>query len=141
MTEEPKKYEIGFLVREEYDEKEIKDLLKGYKAEILDERRVKKIKLAYPIKKEVSAHFGYIHFSLLPEDVKDLSKQLKLNQKVLRTIIVNLPKKINEPFGERKIEKPIIKERIKPAEVFKKPKSVEAINTELLEKKLEEILK
>lgn len=139
---ELKKYEIGYLVREEHEEREIKELLKSYGAGIINEGKLQKIRLSYPIKKETVAYFGYVYFSLSPESIKDLSSQLKLNSKVLRTIIINLPKELEEgQVATRRPEKPT-RERIKlTPETIRKPKALEAIDNELLEKKLEEILK
>lgn len=140
---EPKKYEIGYLAKEENDDKIIKDLLQGYQAEIIDEGKLQKIKLSYPIKKESSAYFGFIHFSLSPEKVKDLSGQLKLNSKILRSIVINWPKELEEAQQAipKRPERPS-REKTRPvAEAPKKSRTMEAIDTELLEKKLEEILK
>ena len=143
MEKESKNYEIGYLVVDDGDEKEVIDLLKGYKAESLNEGRAKKIKLAYPIKKQVFAHFGYVQFALNPEMIKPLREQLKLNNKVLRSLIFVIPA-IQTPKSENMMaptegqEKP--KEKRKIEETAKRPKA-DIVDNELLEKKLEEILK
>lgn len=139
MEKDVKKYEIGFLVREEADIEAIKKVLHSNKAEIKSEGRPRKIKLAYPIKKEVSAWFGYIWFEADPILIKAISDKLRLTNEVLRTIIINLPLKNEQPVDlEKKSEKPQIKSREK---VEKPITSSDMVDNELLEKKLEEILK
>ncbi len=138
-----KNYEIGYLARNEHDAAEIKNLLSGYKAVILQDEPAKKIKLAYPIKKELYAHFGFIWFSMDAAMVNEFSKQLKLNSKILRFIVINLTKEMQiDRSTEKKNGRPITgKPKIKSAESPKKQGNFELINNELLEKKLEEILK
>ncbi|PIR44011.1 hypothetical protein COV23_02225 [Candidatus Wolfebacteria bacterium CG10_big_fil_rev_8_21_14_0_10_31_9] len=143
MEKELKNYEIGFLFIEETDEREVGDALKGYKAQILHEGIAKKIKLAYPIKKQTSAYFAFIQFSLDPELVKPLSDQIKLNKKVLRALIFSIPDKQltkNKETRGEKAERPPREKRKLTEEVVKKNKP-EIVDNELLEKKLEEILK
>lgn len=143
MDKEPKNYEIGFLAVDEADEKEVVNLLKGYKAEILHEGRAKKVKLAYPIKKQTAAHFGFVQFSLDPDLVKPLREQLKLNAKILRSLIFVIPAKQlakAEEFKGERPEKPP-KERIRQMVEEPPRKKPEIVDNELLEKKLEEILK
>lgn len=143
-----KEYEISYLVREEGDRQELVKLLNSYKAEILNEGKISKITLAYPIKKEKSAYFGFFVFAVEPEMIKEVKEKLKLNNKVLRSLIITPP-------IEQREKRVIIKlgESIRPAKPKKQPvfeeeqlkiKKEEAppmIDNELLEKKLEEILK
>ena len=82
-----KTYEIGFLVKEENNADEIIKVINDYKANITNKSQVKKIQLAYPIKKETSAYFGYIHFSISPENIIKLNDSLKINSKILRFLI------------------------------------------------------
>ncbi len=137
MTEsENKTYEISFLLQGEEDFSVVTRKLSAYKAELLGEVALNKIKLAYPIKKFEEAYFGYLQFKLVPEDVVRLGEALKLEPKVLRFLIVSVAHKTYKKVAPREQvelkprleEKPV--ERIPPAE----------ISNEALEKKLEEIL-
>ncbi len=122
---------------------EIIKLLENYKAEIVDNGNISMIKLAYPIKKEKSAFFGYLHFTAYPNIIKKFEDDLKLNQQILRFIIIASPVS-GKIFIESRMQrnKAFSSEipAIKRVEV-KKPKVQTALSNEALEKKLEEILK
>ncbi|MDI6717775.1 MAG: 30S ribosomal protein S6 [Patescibacteria group bacterium] len=141
LNENLKKYEIGYLVKEESDIEEIRKLLENYKAGIINEGRPRKIRLAYPIKKETVANFGYIRFFLDSNFVGDIDKKLKLSQNAIRFLILDLTGvKEEKPEVENKIEKHIPTPRI-IEEPVRKTNKLEIIDNEQLEKKLEEILK
>ncbi len=143
-----REYEIGYLAKEEDNRQEIMKLLSSYQAIILNEGKAVKINLSYPIKKEKSAHFGFVWFSLEPELIKELTEKLKLNGKILRFLIITPPVQLRD----RKIAARS-REIIKPPKVKKQPalegeqarpqkeETPAVIDNELLEKKLEEILK
>ncbi|MEK7593525.1 MAG: 30S ribosomal protein S6 [Patescibacteria group bacterium] len=139
MEKEQKNYEIGFLTRTEDDKNEIIKVLEGQKASIAKSGSLSRIKLAYPIQKEPSAYFDYFIFSALPEAIEKISQSLKLNLKILRFLIVTPPAiGIQKPaprFRKAVLPKPVVK---KPA-VEKIP--LQQVSNEMLEKKLEEILK
>lgn len=141
-----KNYEIGYLAVLEEDAGEVTKTLKAHKAEILKEGNPKKIRLAYPIKKETGAFFGYVQFALDAASLKPLTEKLKLNQKILRFLTVVLPdialkqqemeqSEKSAPFN-RQADSPRVEIKEK-----RKESSDAFINNELLEKKLEEILK
>lgn len=142
MEQQVKKYEIGFLVREESEVDEIKNALAAVKAEIVSEGRLKKIRLSYPILKETVAHFGYYWFNADTQAIKVMDAALRLNSKVLRHIIIAAPVELNEErvSGVRgeKTEKTRERSAEKPA---KKSTDSDAVDNAVLEKTLEEILK
>ena len=143
MEKEPKKYEIGFLVKLEEDKWELARILKDRGFSIIDDGEVSRIKLAYPIKKENFAFFGYVYFSGNPESVKELDKELKTSPKILRHLI------ISRSVMMRKIENKTDFEKVYTREVSAAPAisarkiapKTEVFSNEELEKKLEEILK
>lgn len=139
MEKEQKNYEIGFLAKTEEDKNEIIKLLEEQKVLIIKNGGLSKIKLAYPIKKESSAYFDYIIFSAYPEAIEKISKNLKLNPKILRFLIITPPtakiQKLAPRFKKSIASKTIIRKPI----VEKIP--LQQISNEMLEKKLEEILK
>lgn len=150
MEDKNKKlYEIGYLVREESDKEAVLSLLVSAGAEIAKEGDLRRVQLSYPVKKEKSAVFGFFWFSADPAQIKGIRDVLKLSSVVLRSLIITPP---SEGKAERKevfkgktsvelksvTDKPATKTR---ATAEKKGKSYEVVDTELLEKKLEEILK
>jgi len=127
-----KLYELAFLLKDSSSEKVVLDLLAQHKAVVTNQSQVNSIKLAYPIKKQVSAYFGYINFEADPADMKSLSETLKLNPEVLRFLVIAMlpiKKSDGEKSEGRKSTKPEIANT----------KSV--LSNEDLEEKLEEILK
>jgi small subunit ribosomal protein S6 len=121
-------YQLAYLLSPELKKEEIekikKDLASFFEKEgILDkvEEPLKRT-LFYPIKKKTEAFLGTIYFYLEPEKIKELEKELKKEEKILRYLIVSekAPKKVKV---EGRIKKP------------------EKVELEEIEKKLEEILK
>ena len=146
MEKQTKNYEIGFLTVNEDDVKEVLRDLESHKAAILKQGRPRKIRLAYPIKKEIVAYFIFIQFSMDSDMVEAFSSKLKLNSKILRFMVINLPaiamrqeREVEKP--QESPENPATKQKAKPAAEPKKASSDDFVNNELLEKKLEEILK
>lgn len=140
-SDEKKQYEIAFILKTE-DAYVIKQVLNNRGFSILNESLVNKIKLAYPIKKEIQAYWGYCGFAGAPAEVKELSLELKLKPEILRFLIVSLPKK-SVVRQERRVSTRI--SSIKPIEKNEKPEKLayepKILSNEALEKKLEEILK
>ncbi len=138
IEEIKKQYEIGFLVPSEESAPELVAMLKRYEADITNEGTLKRIRLAYPIKKETSAVFGYFHFKAEPEKAKALEQDLRTNSMVIRSIIVRLPKpsKKGSGSGEGKSARP----SATAARPATEQKVAPSLSNEALEKKIEEIL-
>lgn len=131
-SEDKKKYEISFLIRDEAETPELLKILKQHGAEILFEGHLRKINLAYKIRKEASAYFGYLHFSAAPGAIAGLEEALRTKVSILRYLIVT------PPFARMKSqqrERPREAAPASPAQLSAMPLSNEA-----LEKKIEEIL-
>jgi len=134
MTEpdSKKEYELSYLAKTEEAPKDIADVLKSNGAEISNDSPAIKINLAYKIKKELSAYFGYMHFVAAPGSVKSIQDTLKMRPDVLRTLIITPPFLKNKPrmaTPRPRILRPI------PVE-----KPTAPLSNEALEKKIEEIL-
>ena len=150
MSEETKNYEIGFLLKSEEDRKIIFGAIESAGFNLLNEGQISSIKLAYPIKKQNFAQFGYIHFSAEPGKVEEFKKDLSMVPSVLRfTIFANpvIKSKEDEARAEKAYfenEKPVEVQETQPAKERKsaaRPQRTETLSNEDLEKKLEEILK
>lgn len=136
MAEETKSYEIGYLVRGEEGSRALLSHLKRYEVEILFESEVRSVKLSYPIAHLSGAHFGFVHFKIDPEKIGDLKDALKLDNEIIRFLI------ITPPFAKERsqvpgAEPPQPKRRAVP--VIKSTEEI-AVSNDLLEEKLEEIL-
>ncbi|MBI2033914.1 MAG: 30S ribosomal protein S6 [Candidatus Liptonbacteria bacterium] len=128
---ELKDYELSFLLGQEKDVEDVLKLLKHEDAEIIFEGTLKKIPLAYKIKKQSEAYFGYLHFRISKERVKSLEKNLLTTSTILRFLIVT------PPFVRPKPEP-----RARQGAVVTPPAQVSVpLSNEALERKIEEILK
>ncbi|MEK7579910.1 MAG: 30S ribosomal protein S6 [Patescibacteria group bacterium] len=134
-------YELAFHIipsftDEQAEEKsrEIEELVSKNGGAVSRYGGLKKMKLAYPIKKEQFSHFGYIEFFAPKNAVEKINKNLMLNDDLLRHIIIRKEEeKIAKParMPKAKVEKPKA-----PA-----PETEEGEKkTEELDKKIEEIL-
>lgn len=135
---EDRYYEIGFLVKEESSEP-IKNILQKNKAAVYEEGNLTRVALAYPIKKEKLAFFGYFRFTSLPEAAADIQEALKLEPAVLRTIFIKLTR--NSSKSEKVVPFEGKRAARRQPEVKKEGGGEGGLSNEDLEKKIEEILK
>ncbi len=122
----------------EQKKRELEELISKSGGIISRSGEIKKIRLAYPIKKEVLSNFGYIEFFAPGSILEKLNKELLLNENFLRHMIL---KKENETAAAplKKIaSRPRLAEKIKP-EASEKTEVSETEQKEL-DKKIEEIL-
>lgn len=129
-------YEMSFLLRTEEDTQVIMKYLSDLGAEVSNEGALSRIKLAYPIKKENEAYFGFVHFTVEPKMITKLDEALEIEDKVLRFLIVTPPfvkqtkRRIYVP-GQRREESERQEEQTATAPVD--------ISNAALEEKLEEM--
>lgn len=143
---EGKQYEISLLLRSEEDYQNTVDLIGKSGAVVIYAKPAAKIKLAYPIKKEISAYFGFAVFTAQPEQLAAMNKALGLRQELLRYMILTPP-----VMKEEKGERPPRFSKTKPQPFESAEKTIglaqpkqeppDVLSNEFLEKKLEEILK
>lgn len=147
MEQESKKqlYEMAFLANPSMLEEEAKDFHQktknqalGFGALIEDEGRIEKIRLSYPIKKQLEANLGSFKFILDPAKIDELNSKIKAENQILRVLCL---KTIKPP--QRQIS---TKPFVAPQTFFatQTPKEIKkeepAISVEEIDKKLEEIL-
>jgi small subunit ribosomal protein S6 len=122
-------YQLTYLISPKLDQKEIKKIeeelnlaIKNEGGKIREVEFLGRKKLAYQIKKEKEAIFVNLKFNLDPEKIKNLEKNLKAKEKILRYLMIAKKE-------EKKVE-------------LKKPKRIkkEKVELEKLEEKLKEIL-
>lgn len=135
MDQDPdqkKEYELAFLIKEEGDAAGILAALKEAGAEIGQEGPVRKTALAYEIKKENSAYFGFIQFVMDPAAAKALEASFNQRPEVMRFLLITPPTAKERPQSTGGPQRP----GAKPYE----PKAAPVLSNEALEKKIEEIL-
>ncbi|MDO8585402.1 MAG: 30S ribosomal protein S6 [bacterium] len=148
--EDRKEYELAFVAAGEDAAPAVDQLIAKHGGAITGRGPLAALKLAYQIKKHTTGFFGYVWFSALPANVKQLHDELAVEKSVLRFLIVTPPVKVTvresrPPMREHgATTKPSeAKTQEKPVEAPKMPMAPvpEVLSNELLEKKLEEILK
>lgn len=145
---ESKEYELAFVAAGEDAAPTVEQLIAANGGALTGKGPLAALKLAYPVKKHTTGFFGYVWFTAMPANVKKLHDELAVQKNVLRFLIVTPPVKvtIRENRAPREQSAPT-----KPSEARAQEKPVEApmpsapapevLSNELLEKKLEEILK
>ena len=131
-------YELSFLLANDLSDSliaetvsNLKDLINSAGGLVIEDSWPKKIKLAYPIKKNNFAYFGYLLFDYPKKEIGKFSQEVKKNSNILRYLLISRNKKYWQRDKESKEN--WLKRRGK--------KEVAEINEEELEKKLEEVLK
>lgn len=137
-------YELSFLVTSPDVESAVVNMVRSAGGEIVTERRASEIKLAYPIKKHISANFGYIIFRAPAAVAAGLRAPLQSKEGLVRFLIVSAMKPrirpaIPEGLGEISAGRGSIVEKTEP--VRKPAPAREVVTNKALEEKLEEILK
>jgi len=130
-----KEYEIAFLLKAEESISEVVSALKQHEGEIGAEGTLRKVVLAYPIRKMNEAFFGYCHFRLLPERVSSLDHMLQVNPAVLRFLIITPPFAKASSILSRPRQESYVRQTPSPAPAEPLP-----LSNEDLEKKIGEIL-
>jgi ribosomal protein S6 len=141
-TKDKKEYELSYLAKDESSAAEVSGLVRSLGGETTLERQVNKIALAYPVKKETQAFFGFLQFMFSPDQSKPLTDALGLKAGVLRYLLVTPPPMKGKKAREGRPEE---SDRPRPAEGSwqsrrtSEPKAA-PLSNEALEKKIEEIL-
>lgn len=130
-----KPYEVGYLLRSEEGVGSLADHLSGIGATVLFQSDLRNIKLAYPIEHLSSAYFGYAHFEARPDQVANLNAALKLNNQIIRFLIITPPvmREKGRAEAEPRMERGMARPKAEPA-------GDASASNDLLEEKLEEIL-
>lgn len=136
MNELKNRYELSFVTQSE-DAASVKALLAKNNAQILNERPISKIQLAYKIAKQGYGFMGTTEFLAEAQSVVTLRYDLQLEKDILRGIII----KLKEPKKATEAE---TKERM-PGKGPSAPQKLRnmfsgVLSNEALEKKIEEIL-
>lgn len=84
------KYEITFLLPEEAEAKNLKDLIASLNGKIEKEDQWGKRNLAYPINKKASAFYFHWLIEINQSNVAELKKKLNFNEKLIRYLLLKI---------------------------------------------------
>lgn len=142
MDSGTRNYELAYLLSPSLSEEEvlretehISTLIQDTKGMIRHVQSPQKRRLAFPVKKEASAYFGWTTFSMHPETLQELDKKTKVLPKVLRHILV-----IEEEVKAQPLRTFTPRRTLQAEPVHREVESEEKLDLEGLDKKLEEIL-
>lgn len=125
-------YELSFVLTSAEAAAELFNVLAKHQSVPYFQGQINQIRLAYPIKKQTSAFFGFCCFYAEPAMVKQIKDDLRLNPLILRFLIITPPVKAltHQPKNSEKPPEPKNDQPQQPV-----------LSNEALEQKLEEILK
>ena len=144
MEQDAHNYEIAYLLSPAIAEGEvlmivgrITTLIEEQKGAIKHAEEPRKRKLAYAINKERNAYFGWTTFRLDPAHIAALEKKLKIENRLMRYLIVQEETRLKAPVFRTPMQKPAANKM--PQEKHEQQPE-EKLDLEALDKKLEEIL-
>ncbi len=122
----------------------VKDLLSSFGANITYEESMGRKKLAYPIKHLRHGYYFLIEFEMDKDKVEEFDRKLKLNEEIMRFIIVKTKPKSREEREKEKIRRAKAEARAagktEAPEDKKDDKQKGKLSLDELDKKLDEIL-
>lgn len=89
----PRIYELGFLIKEGEHEQTARDIIaiiESMPTPIIHQEPLALKELSYPIQKTVSAYFGSVQFSVVPENIKIIRDQIQQLKPVIRFLLVEV---------------------------------------------------
>ncbi len=147
-------YELAYLISGEFNETQAQELAKKIEKTLSTTGVItsfiepKKIKLAYPIKKQQEGFLASIDFIAAPEFILLLSKEMEKEADVLRFLIIKkspekqkeevVKKPIEQKVAEESTDAPVMKEKKKKEKPVEKEHKEEDLKK--IEKDLDEIL-
>lgn len=129
-------YEI-LVIQKTEDYSKVKQCLTKHGAEIVAEKPLEKVKLAYPIQHETMAFMGTVEFMSAPEVIAAIQGEIKLDENVIRATVSKVSKKVERRPQEKTASAPSATRRFFGR--FRKAPEPAALTNEALEKKIEEI--
>lgn len=95
---ESKIYELTYHINPDLEEAEVgrranelNDLITRGGGAVLVSRELKKIHLSYPVKNKNYSYFGVVDFTALPETIEKLNTEMKLQNSILRYLLMAKP--------------------------------------------------
>ncbi|MBI4094216.1 MAG: 30S ribosomal protein S6 [Candidatus Liptonbacteria bacterium] len=88
---EKQRYEVAFLAQSEEGGKAVEQLLRQHGGELLFQSPLERLQLAYAIRKEREAYFGYSHVALPAAAAQSLRDGLQGEEGILRYLVITPP--------------------------------------------------
>lgn len=155
MESESNNYELAYLLSPTLSEEEantysgkLTSLIEECQGSLLQTQIPQKRKLAYEVKKQTQAYFGWIALHIGKQQLAGLEKKVKSEQQVLRFMIVEqelerrrpMLRQIHAPQTPVAITRQVAAPRQRPTTAATSAAGEERLDLEALDKKLEEIL-
>lgn len=142
-----KKYEFAYLISPAVAEDEVL-VVSGKLAKLIEDSQglirhqetPSKRRLAYPIKKEQNAYFGWITFSASPENMSAIEKKINGAENLLRHMVLEEEEIPPQPLRTFTPRPAPVRANPPAAAPTDAEKPEEKLDLEELDKKLEEIL-
>lgn len=146
-----KVYEFAFLLNGRLNETDaaalfdnLENIFSGFGAKTIKKSNLERKLLAYPIKKESEAYFGYFYLELDPEKVAEIKEKFRYENGILRHLCLTPPPnfgKITNVGGKQKAKEAKEKKDFEeaPEMAAETVNKKEEIDLEGLDKKLKEI--
>ena len=144
-----KKYEITFIVGENYTEDKAKDIANDIRkifeaqgAKIEKEFYWGKRKMTYKIAKNTFGYYFIIIFDLEPSKINEINQELQHNERLIRYLVVDFIE--NSPFfelegGKGDKKRPVVQENTHPVKEKRTVPKIEPEKEEaVVEEKIEE---
>ena len=146
--DESRSYELAYLLSPAIGDEntlayaqKLSSVIEDHKGVVKHAEQPRKRKLAYPIKKEHSAYFGWTTFQAAPRSMATIDKKIKVQEGLLRHMITEEDEQVQMPafrsFSGIRSPVGIPMQHVIPREAEQKD---ERLDLEALDKKLEEIL-
>lgn len=152
---ESKVYELAYHLIPELEEadirgraQELSNLITQNNGSVLSSKEPRRSHLSYPIRHKQYGYFGVFEFTAPAEAVEKINAQIKLQNDVLRFLLLKKPRGILRTLGEPRMGR--IKARVQesampktktPVPVGREEKAESKIKTEEIEKEIEEVIK
>jgi len=143
MLEQGKTYELTIILSSQTEEEDLDNAKKEIQAIItkaqgkIEFKTQEKKELAYPINKQGQGIYLITQLTIPSENINNISKELKLNKKVLRHLIRQISIKPEKPKKPREIKEKVI---IKKEKIEKRKQETDKTKLEEIDKKLDEII-
>ena len=92
-----RQYEAMFILKPDLDKTsidkilgQIQDLVSKHKGTVAETKEMGKNRLAYPLKKYKEGIYYLIKFSIIPDAIDAIKKNLVLNESILRMLVVEI---------------------------------------------------
>ena len=140
-VKDKKIYELALLLKSDDDAARAVEWIKQYNGEAVSEPRAKKLALAYKIKGNTEAVFVSMLFRMIPDDAKQLERDLRMRGEVIRSmVLVAAPAEPQREFAAPPFFPSQRRGRPLPETREPRPIAPRPLSNEALEKKIEEIL-